>query len=450
MRDTITLDDRITKLNTLCVSHIQVAPGQIYHNNKTPMVFTCEYGHEWTTTPDIAITQLRGCPYCKLERSLYTRAPNFITKASKLHDNKYDYSNVEYTNSHTKVIIICSTHGEFTQTPRNHLNGQGCPKCANEKLKIAPIDFITRSNVAHAGMYDYSLIDMSTRFNIRHKQPILCPIHGIFHQRGDDHTKGHGCPKCGKISCSTKALTWLDNIAALEHIQIQHAGNGGEHRVPGTCMSADGYCADTNTIYEFDGDAFHGNPNKYKPTDKCHPYDKDKTAAELHELTLDKHAKLVLMGYNIVSIWESDFDALHISPLHDYGNLVASKVDSTYPEQLKQIGITLTEEYKGSTQKHTVLYDECGHVGYVTPRSKLQTYKKYGHTGCNTCGAQSTNIKNKQNGNYVNRLLALNYKAHNYKNAGIKCTLECMICGNKKVVTPSAIIQRNKPCCEAI
>lgn len=33
-------------------------------------------------------------------------------------------------NSTTKVIIICPIHGEFWQTPGNHLSGKGCPECA--------------------------------------------------------------------------------------------------------------------------------------------------------------------------------------------------------------------------------------------------------------------------------------------------------------------------------
>ena len=54
----------------------------------------------------------------------------FIEKAKKIHNNKYDYSKVEYVNVKTKVCIICPEHGEFWQTPDSHINGKsGCPKC---------------------------------------------------------------------------------------------------------------------------------------------------------------------------------------------------------------------------------------------------------------------------------------------------------------------------------
>ena len=51
----------------------------------------------------------------------------FVLKAKKIHGNKYDYSKVDYKESSEKVIIICSEHGEFKQTPNNHLKKIGCP-----------------------------------------------------------------------------------------------------------------------------------------------------------------------------------------------------------------------------------------------------------------------------------------------------------------------------------
>ena len=56
----------------------------------------------------------------------------FITRSNNIHNNKYDYSKVEYVNNKTKVCIICPEHGEFWQTPKNHLLGQGCPICGEE------------------------------------------------------------------------------------------------------------------------------------------------------------------------------------------------------------------------------------------------------------------------------------------------------------------------------
>lgn len=60
----------------------------------------------------------------------------FIIKSQKIHNNKYDYSKVEYKNRNTKVCIICPIHGEFWQTPAGHLSGRGCNKCGHEKQML--------------------------------------------------------------------------------------------------------------------------------------------------------------------------------------------------------------------------------------------------------------------------------------------------------------------------
>ena len=121
----------------------------------------------------------------------------FIDKAIKKHGNKYDYSKVEYTDSLTKVCIICPEHGEFWQTPQAHVRGNGCPKCANIKRGDAfrsNIDeFITRANEVHHGKYIY---DRTSYVNSMTKVPILCLEHGTFWMTPMAHLNGQGCPKC--------------------------------------------------------------------------------------------------------------------------------------------------------------------------------------------------------------------------------------------------------------
>jgi len=49
--------------------------------------------------------------------------------------SEYDYSEVKYVDSETKITIICKKHGEFTQLPYNHLGGQDCPHCRESKME---------------------------------------------------------------------------------------------------------------------------------------------------------------------------------------------------------------------------------------------------------------------------------------------------------------------------
>ena len=78
---------------------------------------------------------MRGgnCPKCAGSYKLNTS--EFIAKARLIHGDKYDYSKVEYKNYSTKVCIICREHGEFRQTPNNHLFGTGCPICPESNME---------------------------------------------------------------------------------------------------------------------------------------------------------------------------------------------------------------------------------------------------------------------------------------------------------------------------
>lgn len=73
----------------------------------------------------------------------------FIYKANSTHDSKYDYTLVDYRNVKTSIQIICPIHGVFFQTPKSHLQGKGCPSCANngfDKTKSAVLYYIKISS----------------------------------------------------------------------------------------------------------------------------------------------------------------------------------------------------------------------------------------------------------------------------------------------------------------
>ena len=127
-----------------------------------------------------------------------------IEKFNKIHNNKYDYSKVNYVSSNTKVCIICPEHGEFWQTPNHHLSGRGCPFCKGRKIskskKYNNLIFIKESTQIHKNKYDYTKVKY---INCNTKVCIICPEHGEFWQTPRCHLRGSGCPKCGKISTQT-------------------------------------------------------------------------------------------------------------------------------------------------------------------------------------------------------------------------------------------------------
>lgn len=77
--------------------------------------------------------------------------------------------------------------------------------------------------------------------------------------------------------------------------------------LPGTKYKVDGYCKETNTVYEFHGNVYHGNPRMFSSDDKCHPYKPEITAGELYAKTKEREELILSLGYNLVVIWEDEY-----------------------------------------------------------------------------------------------------------------------------------------------
>ena len=164
-----------------------------YNGIRNKVCIICPiHGEFWQYPQD----HIRGnnCPICANEnrgrRKRYTK-DEFVEKSKEIHGDKYDYSKVEYKNVNTKVNIICPIHGEFEQIPMNHINGQGCPKCAGRGL--TPDEIIVKFNDVHNGKYDYSKVEYK---GMHTKVCIICSEHGEFWQTPSKHLLGQGCKKC--------------------------------------------------------------------------------------------------------------------------------------------------------------------------------------------------------------------------------------------------------------
>lgn len=180
----------------------------VYKNNKTPVIIIDPMFGEFEQTP---MKHLAGhdCPkrrYLKTSEKLSLSKEEFIKQAREIHGDKYDYSKVEYVNNHTKICIICPEHGEFWQTPNNHiskLRHRGCHFCGgSDNLNIN--EFIEKSNKIHKNEYDYSKANYVNHMTkvciICHKKDKYGNEHGEFWQTPNSHLRGSGCPKCNKLS----------------------------------------------------------------------------------------------------------------------------------------------------------------------------------------------------------------------------------------------------------
>lgn len=112
-----------------------------YKGDKEKVTLICPKHGEFSMTYNNLINS-KGCPQCTKENAFKnkkngeTNESVFITEAKKIHGDKYDYSKVIYKNSHAKICIVCPEHGEFYQTPNNHLSGYGCAKCGNKNHNV--------------------------------------------------------------------------------------------------------------------------------------------------------------------------------------------------------------------------------------------------------------------------------------------------------------------------
>ena len=151
-KNSLTLEEFITKAREVHGDVYDYSKVE-YKNNRTKVWIICPEHGEFYQTPDIHLSGC-GCPECA---KLSTE--DFIRNARKVHGSEYDYSKVIYTRSTDKVLIICPKHGEFRQTASSHLAGTGCPKCATEKCKLTKEQFINNSKYMHGDLYDYSEVN---------------------------------------------------------------------------------------------------------------------------------------------------------------------------------------------------------------------------------------------------------------------------------------------------
>lgn len=157
---------------------------------------------------------LNGCGCQKCYGTPKLTTEEFIEKAKTIYGDKYDYSKVNYTGNKNKICIICPTHGEWLVTPNNFLRGSECLKCYGTP-KLTTSEFIEKAKQVHGNKYNYSKVAYNGN---KSKVKIICPIHGEFLQSAASHLKGAGCPACSGLEKITKEV--FLKKSKLNHITV--------------------------------------------------------------------------------------------------------------------------------------------------------------------------------------------------------------------------------------
>jgi len=231
--------------------------GNIYDYSLVPTNITsrsrfyiiCEKHGKFEKVYSKFINCKQGCPKCSDEaKALSTEI--FVEKAKLVHNNKYDYSLIEYKNSYTKVKIICPKHGVFEQVPGSHLFGQICKKCSSERhsniMRLDTNIFIERAKQVHKSKYDYS---KTIYIGALKKVIITCPEHGEFKQIPNNHINfKNGCPHCGE-SHGEKIIS---EILFKNNIKFERQKTFDDCRNK-NLLPFDFYLSDLNICVEYDG-----------------------------------------------------------------------------------------------------------------------------------------------------------------------------------------------------
>jgi hypothetical protein len=120
-----------------------------YKRNSVKVKIICIHHGAFEQAPNHHLKN-HGCPNCGTERMANNcrgTKEEFINLSKQIHNNKFDYSLVEYVNSDSKVKIICPHHGAFEQTPHHHAAGVGCPQCKKSKGELKIKKILEESNI---------------------------------------------------------------------------------------------------------------------------------------------------------------------------------------------------------------------------------------------------------------------------------------------------------------
>lgn len=214
-------------------------------------------------------------------------AERFIEKAKAVHGDRFQYTNVCYVNSTTKVEIECSIHKTFLQSPSAHLSGQGCPHCAKliTAKKVTTEQFIAKAEKVHGkGRYDYSNVVYNGN---KVKVEIGCTSCGeTFYQKPNAHVSAKmGCRTC-KYKDATVTQDEFVRRSELAHGKGRY--NYDKAVYTKSSLKVKIFCNNCNDYFlQVAGDHMAG-----KTCAQCYFADKRLTQAEFLERCYAKHGSM--------------------------------------------------------------------------------------------------------------------------------------------------------------
>ena len=381
----------------------------ILENNNYEPNIECSKGH----SIKVKINNFRGCSICAGENH-YKNLPNscynrFYEYKKKIEEKGFTLKTIEEewkkitikNGASQKIELICPNKHTISISINQFQSGHGCGICQSQNThKNLPTSWYNNYE-----KFKYHIEKILGFKLITTKEEWLHELHILTIERDGitpsnkykpivECNKGHTinnttvnsfissktcCYKCSKNGYSKKQIQWLDFISILHDITIQHAINNKEHKIK-NIGKVDGYCKEKNTVYEFHGDFFHGNPMKYNILDKNAINSLTKQSySKLYENTLKRDKKIKELGYNLVIMWENQWNKINDSikllqnKWRDYKNK---------PHKCEKCNISF--KFKSQLEKH------CKTELHKTGKKKIRSDKKE-EFKCEICNLYTTN-----------------------------------------------------------
>lgn len=266
----------------------------------------CSY--EWDIS--VGARKLNGCPACS--GNVVTDL-NRLTIVGKHLLDKWNYEKNKDINphdlsigSHKIVYWKCkncnksyqsSINKQYTKSKTNRMTCKFCSRlviCDENRLSTV------RPYLMKEWNYEKNTIDPDNISYGSSKRAywICSKCNNSWKSSIKSRSRGSACPKCARRT-SKRANIWLTALnIPKENREIFRVINGKKRFF-------DAYDSSTNTVYEFYGDYWHGNPfnmNHNKMNNSV-----GKTFGQLYNETMEREKLILSQGYNLITIWENNW-----------------------------------------------------------------------------------------------------------------------------------------------
>jgi hypothetical protein len=282
--------------NTL---NMKLTAADVTPNSHKRVWWKCQYGHEWQTTVKDRHQKRTGCPYCAGNKPTPER--NLVSEASELVKEWHFEKNTIAPElvapfSNKKFWWRCIKGHEWQSNVLNRRNGSGCPFCAGRYASSQHNLLVDNPKLASEWHSNKNGTTKPSDVTPSSSKRVWwhCPNGHEWIASINKRRHYPGCPFCLN-RVSKKGTTWLDALGVPERERYIPIGRG---------TTVDGFDPNSNTVYEFLGDYWHSNPDRFDQ-DQTNPSNKQKFGV-LYVKTIDKLDALVNAGYRVIYRWESE------------------------------------------------------------------------------------------------------------------------------------------------